>query len=446
MNTTPPGTEPGATYAPPPPPHPPGRAPWHFTRRERGKVIAGVTTGMADAFHIDVTVIRVIWIIATIATGGLGFPAYAICWIAFPSEYNPAPISQIHHARHRSSGYIVGVVLLGIGSLIVLGKLLSMRPFAHFGAVAWATILIGGGLAVLFLRNNDDDDDVDDPPPAPTTTEFDDAPTSTEADDLPGPAVSAEETEPPQMPTWPPTPPLPPTSSAWTQTTPWPVGPPPLPRRPRRPRRRSFLTPITISILLIGAGAAALLDSADAVHVTVAGVLASGLLVVGIAMIVSTWFGRAHGLIPIGIILLLATIPAVSIDVPISGGIGEHQYNPVTRAELHRNYKLGIGHLAIDLQDAPLKNRVTSISAQLGVGELEVDLPANVRVEVRTHTGAGHTELFGRNEGGWPHDDHAVAGVNQRGVLHLDLRVGAGAVIVRRFVPNGPLPTIPYNG
>jgi hypothetical protein len=197
---------------------------------------------------------------------------------------------------------------------------------------------------------------------------------------------------------------------------------------------------------LIGAGGAALLDSAGAVHLTVAGVLATGLLVVGIAMIVSTWYGRAHGLIPIGVLLLLATIPAVSIDVPISGGIGERQIHPVTRSELQRNYKLGIGHLAIDLQNAPLQNRVTSISAQLGIGELEVDLPADVRVDVHTHTGAGHTELFGTNEGGAPHDDHAVAGANQRGVLYLDLRVGAGSLVVRRFGPNGAFLPNPFNG
>jgi phage shock protein PspC (stress-responsive transcriptional regulator)/predicted membrane protein len=439
MNTNPPGPEPGATYTSPPP-RPHNRPPWRFTRRERGKVLAGVTTGMADAFHIDVTVVRVLWIVGTIATGGFGIAAYAICWIAFPSEYNPAPISQIHHVRHRSTGYIVGVVLLGIGAAIVLGQLIAMRPFRHFGALAWATILIGGGLAVLFLRNTDDNDNIEpQPTPPPTST---DPPETPEAAD---PTTTEQAPPPPPSPTssWAPTPPLPPTSSAWTQTHPWPVGPPP---RPRRPRRRSFLTPVTISILLIGAGGAALLDSAGAVHLTVAGVLATGLLMVGIAMIVSTWYGRAHGLIPIGVLLLLATIPAVSIDVPISGGIGDHDYHPVTRTQIDSHYKLGIGQLAIDLRDAPVTNRATSISAQLGIGELSVDVPANVRVDVRSHVGAGHVELFGRGEGGWSDNPRAVAGANQRGVVHLDLRVGAGAIIVRRWSPNGSFLPNPFNG
>jgi predicted membrane protein len=195
---------------------------------------------------------------------------------------------------------------------------------------------------------------------------------------------------------------------------------------------------------MIGAGAAAVLDSATSVSFTLAGVLAVGLIIVGVAMIASTWFGRAHGLIPIGIILLLAAIPATAIDVPISGGVGEHQYKPTTRAEIQSHYKLGIGHLALWLQYAPLANHDTTISGQLGIGELEVEVPSNVRVDVNAHAGAGHTELFGRGDGGWPHDDHAVAGVNQSGVLHLDLRVGAGAVIVRRRAPNGELLTNPY--
>lgn len=443
MNTTPPGTEAGGTFTAPPPPPPPGRPPWRFVRRERGKMIAGVTTGMADAFHIDVTVVRVIWVVVTVASAGLGLAAYAICWLAFPSELNPAPLAQIRHARYRGNGYIVGVVLLGIGALIVFGQLLATRPFRHFGALAWAIILIGGGLAVLFLRHPDDDDEPELTPPfisadapEPTTTEFAE---SAGADDAGTDTGTADEaTQPP--PTTPgfPLPPVPPTSSAWTQTHPWPVGPPP---RPRRPRRRPFLTPITISLLLIGAGAAALLDSTGAVHLTVAGVLASGLALVGVAMLVSAWFGRAHGLVPIGVILLLATIPAVSIDVPISGGVGARHYNPTTRSELQRNYELGMGQLVLNLQDAPLSGRVTSISASLGIGELDVDVPADVRVDVRAHVGAGATQLFGHDEGGWPQNTSVVAGAQQRGVLHLDLRVGAGSIQVRRWTPNGELIT-----
>jgi phage shock protein PspC (stress-responsive transcriptional regulator) len=454
--STPPGTETGGTYsgyAPPPPPRPPHRAPWRFVRREDGKLIAGVTTGLADAFGIDVMVVRVLWAIATIFSGGLGIAAYAICWIAFPSDRHPAPITQIPRLRYRSAGYILGVVLLAIGAVVVVGQLVALRPMRNAGGFVWAAFLIAGGVAILFLRNYDGVERDDAPhnatvaaepePPAGEAVDDDTANTTEEKDatqetgttgttfvDAPDAAFV-----PPTAPS-PPLPPVPPTSSAWGQTAPWPTAPQ---RRPRRTRPRSFLTPITLSVLLIGAGAAALIDSAGWLNLTVAGVLASGLVVVGLAMVVSTWFGRAHGLIPIGVILLLATIPAVSIDVPISGGIGEQLHSPTTRAELDSHYELGIGHLDINLVDAPLTGRITSITAQLGIGELSVNVPTNVRVDVTTHTGAGHTELFGRQAGGWPHDDTAVVGVRQPGVLHLDLEVGAGSIIVRREAPNGSI-------
>jgi hypothetical protein len=206
---------------------------------------------------------------------------------------------------------------------------------------------------------------------------------------------------------------------------------------PRRPRRRSFLTPITLSVLLIGAGAAALLDSVEAVHLTLATILASGLIVVGAALVLSAWFGRARGLIPIGVLLLLATIPASVIDVPISGGIGARNYHPVTRTDVQHEYELGIGHLTIDLQDVPLSGEVTTIRGSLGIGELDVDVPANVRVDVRAHTGAGTTELFGHLDDGWSREKHAIAGVRQPGVVRLVLRVGAGTIKVRRWAANG---------
>ena len=390
-------------------------------------MIAGVATGMADAFHIDVVVMRVIWVVAAIATGGIGVVAYAICWLAFPSDQNPAPLSEIRLRRdHRhNAGFIAGLALLALGVVIVFSQ--ATPPLRHGGSIAWATVLIGGGLAVLFLRHPDRGND--EPEPTPSV-----APTETR--DVPADVTAASEAPTVEIPPAPPGDLPPPPTSAWTQAAPWPEPPRP---RVRSLRRRPFLTPLTISLLLIGAGVAALLDAGGAVHLTVAGVLASALIVVGGALVISTWFGRAHGLIPIGLLLLMATIPAVTIDVPISGGIGDRQFHPTTRATLQRRYELGIGRLVVDLRNAPLSERATSISGSVGIGELDVDVPANVRVDVRAHAGAGATEIFGRLEDGWPQNTHRVTGNHQTGVLHLDLRVGAGSIHVRRWSSDGAL-------
>ena len=136
-------------------------------------MIAGVATGMADAFHIDVVVMRVIWVVAAIATGGIGVAAYAICWLAFPSDENPAPLTEIRLRRdHRhNAGFIAGLALLALGLVIVFSE--ATPPLRHGGSIAWATVLIGGGLAVLFLRHPDRDND--EPEPTPPVAPTDDA-------------------------------------------------------------------------------------------------------------------------------------------------------------------------------------------------------------------------------------------------------------------------------
>src|SRR6202008_1770759 len=74
------------------------------------------------------------------------------------------------------------------------------------------------------------------------------------------------------------------TDSAWTQRTPWPYWPAEPARPPRvrhhHPKERSFLTPLVLSILLIGAGVAALLDATGAMDVDAVAVGALGLGVI----------------------------------------------------------------------------------------------------------------------------------------------------------------------
>ncbi|MDQ1380844.1 MAG: hypothetical protein QOJ71_1563, partial [Actinomycetota bacterium] len=235
--------------------------------------------------------------------------------------------------------------------------------------------------------------------------------------------------------------------SAWTQTAPWPAPPSQRAQRrqwridrrdERRARRpRSFLTPLTLSILLIGGGIASLLEATGALDVNLTVVLAIATCVVGAALVVAAFAGRAHALIIVGVLLLGATAVSNTIDVPLRGGIGRRDYRPLQLAELQQHYELGIGQLSLDLRDVPLGGRTTTVDAQTGIGHLVVFVPSSVRVEVRAHAGAGSVMLYGHENGGWPEDvQRAVAGSGP-GALRLDLRVGAGQVEVRRFEPGG---------
>ena len=53
------------------------------------KKIAGVCAGFARYFDVDVTLMRVIWLILAFGTG-VGFVAYVVAWIVLPKDYGPA--------------------------------------------------------------------------------------------------------------------------------------------------------------------------------------------------------------------------------------------------------------------------------------------------------------------------------------------------------------------
>ena len=56
-----------------------------LTRSVRNKKIAGVCGGVAEYFEIDVTLVRILWLVAVLGVG-TGVLAYVVCWIVMPRE------------------------------------------------------------------------------------------------------------------------------------------------------------------------------------------------------------------------------------------------------------------------------------------------------------------------------------------------------------------------
>jgi phage shock protein C len=56
-----------------------------LVRPRIGRKIAGVCLGFSEYFDIDVTVVRLVWLITAIMTG-VGFIPYVIAWIVMPEE------------------------------------------------------------------------------------------------------------------------------------------------------------------------------------------------------------------------------------------------------------------------------------------------------------------------------------------------------------------------
>lgn len=51
-----------------------------------GKKLLGVCAGFARYFDMDVTLMRIIWLVGSFATGGIGFLGYFIAWLLMPKD------------------------------------------------------------------------------------------------------------------------------------------------------------------------------------------------------------------------------------------------------------------------------------------------------------------------------------------------------------------------
>ncbi|HEY1679645.1 MAG TPA: PspC domain-containing protein [Candidatus Sulfotelmatobacter sp.] len=56
-----------------------------LVRPRMGRKVAGICLGFSEYFDIDVTLLRVVWLIVAFMTG-FGFLAYLIAWIIMPEE------------------------------------------------------------------------------------------------------------------------------------------------------------------------------------------------------------------------------------------------------------------------------------------------------------------------------------------------------------------------
>eukprot|EP01085_Mycamoeba_gemmipara_P000127 Mycagemm_TRINITY_DN2090_c0_g1::TRINITY_DN2090_c0_g1_i1::g.127::m.127 type:complete len:221 gc:universal TRINITY_DN2090_c0_g1_i1:25-687(+) len=59
-------------------------------RNEHDKAVAGVASGLADYMQIDVTIIRLLFVLTTIFLAGSGVLAYIVLWIVAPVNNDPA--------------------------------------------------------------------------------------------------------------------------------------------------------------------------------------------------------------------------------------------------------------------------------------------------------------------------------------------------------------------
>jgi phage shock protein C len=73
-------------------------------RPRDGRMLAGVCAGVADYFGLDVTLVRVIWAVLAVITGGAGILAYLVAWILIPNEGQQSPVAEAGKKQDSYSG------------------------------------------------------------------------------------------------------------------------------------------------------------------------------------------------------------------------------------------------------------------------------------------------------------------------------------------------------
>ena len=401
-------------------------------RSSTDKVIAGVAGGIGAYFGIDSVIVRIAFIVLTFL-GGAGPFLDLIGWLALPTEDSPSVIAKALGGgtpnRFRS---LLAVALIGLGLLITAN--LSGSLFGLFVGV-WsiapylALILIAAGVALVLW---------------------------------PGPSGPFKST--PARPPVPPAPPpgTPPPSSAFASPAPappaaagpeWSVAPLPHPPpgavpppAPRRRRGRSVLGSLTVAALLVYSGAAVILERLDVVEMDVGAFFAVALAITGAGLLVSAFMGPARGLIFLGAALMPVALLFASTDVTSWRGLGEVRVAPASLDDLEQDYEHGIGRLVVELEDLQLDGRDRSVDVSLGMGEVVVYVPENLRFSADIEVGVGAiTERWGYMRSGdasvwhWErHDSTGGIGVDARvvlaaagdpaGGLDFDIDLGMGEV------------------
>jgi signal transduction histidine kinase/phage shock protein PspC (stress-responsive transcriptional regulator) len=110
-------------------------------------VVAGVLAGVARRLRVDAVIVRVVFVIVAVATGGIAIPAYGIAWLSMPGNR-----SGTGRRSRRTPRILRGWrVAIGVG-LLTLAALLAFRELGIWWSdpLVWPLVLAASGVALLW--------------------------------------------------------------------------------------------------------------------------------------------------------------------------------------------------------------------------------------------------------------------------------------------------------
>jgi phage shock protein PspC (stress-responsive transcriptional regulator) len=195
---------------------------------------------------------------------------------------------------------------------------------------------------------------------------------------------------------------------------------------------RAILRAMALGVALIVACTVLAFSAAWATAAGGNGVVAGIVIAAGIALIAGAFAGQwARWLILPALAVALPAGVVAAADIDVKGGYGEKTYRPASVDAVRDTYRVGAGHLVVDLRQAKLTPGDHRIKLRVGVGEADLVVPRGVCVSTDAHIGIGGVNVFDTTNGGIDHDwtDERDALPGSPRVV-LDGDVGIGAVTV----------------
>jgi phage shock protein PspC (stress-responsive transcriptional regulator) len=437
-------------------------------RSRRQKVVAGVCGGLGRQWDLDPVIFRIV--LAVLAVGGLGFIAYGFAWLIIPMDGE-----EENEGRRLLSGRVEGSALTAL-LLALIGCGLFLTTVGKGSAMSFAIMLslTVGGSAYWSRRRRQAEADGLETMDAATAQAVADAPPETKAPPTPNspswwrdprskeamaanaylwgpestplditytfehgagqpgrPAERGERGAPPGA-----------------GRPPHPVGAPRKVARAGRPIGGwTFLLALltgTVTALAVAryAGPTASLQAG----------LAGALVVLGLGLVLSTWFGRTGG----GTVFMVALTSLLLAGATVlPDNLTTHwqyrSWTPTSLAAVQQRYDVGSGEGTLDLGSLAIKDgRTVRTSAEVGAGRLKVTLPPGVTIKLRTSIGLGDIQMpneaydnvdftaGSRQRTVTLPPDGLAKGEKPRGSLDLTLKVGVGQIEIQRATSGSP--------
>jgi phage shock protein PspC (stress-responsive transcriptional regulator) len=371
-------------------------------RRSRAdRRVAGVAGGLGRHLDIDPLILRVAFVVLTFF-GGVGLLLYIALWLLVPEDGSDWAKIKLDRRSRTAALVIVGALALIL--------LLSHSWWGHNATFLFLVLVLGAIVLVTLMPRRGDRADAppvgsSGPPPG-----------------QPAPFAPAPNAQPGQT------------------GVSFPYVPPPsyaVPEQPRpvNPRKKGpILFWFALAVMAVALGVLGVFDLAGA-DIAPSAYPATALGLSAAFLLLGSFWGRAGGIIMVGLIAAAATVGATVADRwdPHSTTVA-----PTSAAQVMPSYSMDVGELQLDLTGIrdrqALDGRTIHVTGN--VGHIEIRVPSDVTVVSNSEvTGVGGINSFGRDGGGIDTTVFAVhtAGVHApRLTIDTDLHVGAIDVHVGR--------------